>query len=156
EWGTSGAGLEVLPISSANHHSFVTVAPAPTNDAIVAWLEYSGASSPMVVDATRLDETGAAVWSPGTLGVATTLSTKGRLSLSGVAGSDMLVATWQDNAAGTNDVKAQNINMDGTLGIPPCPGDVNGDHLVDLSDLAVLLAHFGMSSGALLGDGDLD
>jgi hypothetical protein len=38
----------------------------------------------------------------------------------------------------------------------PCPGDVNGDRVVDLSDLAILLAHFGTLSGATLADGDLD
>src|SRR5262245_5380005 len=37
-----------------------------------------------------------------------------------------------------------------------CPGDLNGDQHVDLSDLASLLAHFGMQSGATLADGDLD
>src|SRR5262249_9420946 len=42
------------------------------------------------------------------------------------------------------------------LGPLPCPGDVNGDHQVDLSDLTVLLSHFGTTSGATLADGDLD
>jgi len=43
-----------------------------------------------------------------------------------------------------------------TAATPPCPGDVNGDGMVDLADLAVLLAHFGMDSGATLLNGDLD
>jgi hypothetical protein len=37
-----------------------------------------------------------------------------------------------------------------------CPGDVNGDQSVNLSDLALLLAHYGMASGATPGDGDTD
>jgi trimeric autotransporter adhesin len=37
-----------------------------------------------------------------------------------------------------------------------CPGDVNGDLVVDLADLAVLLGHFGITSGATRGDGDLN
>lgn len=38
----------------------------------------------------------------------------------------------------------------------PCPGDTNGDRRVDLSDLSVLLGHFGTPSGATLADGDVD
>lgn len=38
---------------------------------------------------------------------------------------------------------------------PPCVGDLNGDLHVDISDLAILLAHFG-TSGAQPADGDLD
>jgi hypothetical protein len=38
----------------------------------------------------------------------------------------------------------------------PCPGDVNGDAVVDLTDLATLLAHFGAASGATPADGNLD
>jgi hypothetical protein len=34
----------------------------------------------------------------------------------------------------------------------PCPGDLNGDGIVDLSDLATLLAHFGAPGGAADGD----
>ena len=39
---------------------------------------------------------------------------------------------------------------------PPCMGDVNGDNQVNLSDLTVLLSHFGLVSGATMADGDLD
>ncbi|MEX2187214.1 MAG: lamin tail domain-containing protein [Pirellulales bacterium] len=35
-------------------------------------------------------------------------------------------------------------------------GDLNGDHLVGLADLAILQAHFGIASGALAADGDLN
>jgi hypothetical protein len=38
----------------------------------------------------------------------------------------------------------------------PCPGDVDDDDDIDLSDLAILLAHFGVPSGAGPEDGDLD
>jgi serralysin len=38
-----------------------------------------------------------------------------------------------------------------------CPGDLNGDKVVDLSDLAILLAAFGISdAGDIDGDGDTD
>ncbi|MBU0617227.1 MAG: hypothetical protein KKI02_05895, partial [Planctomycetes bacterium] len=37
-----------------------------------------------------------------------------------------------------------------------CPGDLDGDGDVDLTDLAVLLGNYGMTSGATYEDGDLD
>jgi hypothetical protein len=41
---------------------------------------------------------------------------------------------------------------------PPCvcPGDVNGDCIVNLTDVGILLSNFGTPSGATLADGDLD
>ena len=38
----------------------------------------------------------------------------------------------------------------------PCPGDLNGDRRIGLTDLTILLAHFGVASGARPEDGDLD
>lgn len=46
-----------------------------------------------------------------------------------------------------------------TLTVDPaqdCPGDLNGDGVIDLSDLSQLLANYGMSSGASYEDGDID
>lgn len=37
-----------------------------------------------------------------------------------------------------------------------CPGDVDGDRDIDLTDLATLLANFGLPSGATRAQGDLD
>jgi hypothetical protein len=42
------------------------------------------------------------------------------------------------------------------IGMPPCAGDINGDQQVDLDDLTLLLAHFGMQTGATPADGDAD
>ncbi|HND55277.1 MAG TPA: dockerin type I domain-containing protein [Pirellulaceae bacterium] len=35
-------------------------------------------------------------------------------------------------------------------------GDVNGDHTVDLADLATLVSNFGTTGGATQGQGDLN
>jgi hypothetical protein len=40
--------------------------------------------------------------------------------------------------------------------IEDCIEDLDGDDSVDLDDLATLLAHYGMTSGATLADGDFD
>lgn len=42
------------------------------------------------------------------------------------------------------------------IAVPPCPGDLDGDDDVDLSDLAILLANYGTSIGAIYEQGDLD
>lgn len=47
------------------------------------------------------------------------------------------------------------ISNASTLAISTAPGDVNCDCIVNLNDLAALLAHFGMT-GASYSDGDLD
>lgn len=39
---------------------------------------------------------------------------------------------------------------------PDCPGDLDGDGDVDVTDLSILLSNFGISSGANPEDGDLD
>jgi len=39
---------------------------------------------------------------------------------------------------------------------PTCPGDLDGDNDIDLSDLSQLLAHYGTTSGAEYEDGDID
>ncbi|GMU80534.1 MAG: hypothetical protein AMXMBFR47_04050 [Planctomycetota bacterium] len=41
-------------------------------------------------------------------------------------------------------------------GAPPCPGDLDGDGQVGLSDLAALLSNFGTPGGATPDQGDLD
>lgn len=40
--------------------------------------------------------------------------------------------------------------------VPPCPGDLDHDLDVDISDLATLLSNFGVAAGAEYEDGDLD
>lgn len=152
-WGAGGAGLELLPIAGF-HKSFINALPGPTSSAVVAWLEYTGANGPMLVQATRLDSSGAAIWSPGTLAVCSSPSPKGRLGLTTVVGSDSLVAAWQDDAAGTTDIRAQNILIDGALGLLPCAADLDGDHVVGLGDLTILLSNFG-ATGVSADDGDL-
>ena len=130
QWGT---GLSVLPIAS-NHKSFIAARPAPSNSTVISWLDYQGANFPMLVDAVRLDNTGTNVWG-SILGVCTSPTTKGRHSLTSTIGADMMVSVWSDDGAGTTDTKAQNINMNGTLGAAPCYADFNGDGGIDGADV---------------------
>jgi hypothetical protein len=42
------------------------------------------------------------------------------------------------------------------LDAAPCPGDLDGDSQVGLTDLAIMLSNFGIPSGATPEQGDLD
>jgi hypothetical protein len=133
EWGPVGTVLSPVAAGS-NHKSFVNVQPAAGGTALVTWLDYQGANFPMHVKSARLDDTGANMWS-GFLGVATSNSSKGRLGVS-PAGDGMFVAAFSDNGSGTDDVKAQNINIDGTIGpAATCFADFNNDGGIDGNDI---------------------
>ncbi|MCC6357156.1 MAG: PQQ-like beta-propeller repeat protein [Phycisphaerales bacterium] len=80
-----------------------------------------------------------------------------------------LTERWSLPVANIN-IGAPAIGRDGTLVIcgvgtnvrayrtprVDCPGDLDGDQAVALTDLAILLSNFGTPSGAGAGDGDLD
>lgn len=74
------------------------------------------------------------------------------------------VAVADFNADGRVDVAATFVtsNLIGSASVLlntsvcPCPSDLDDDGAVSLSDLAILLAHFGTSSGATDADGDSD
>jgi hypothetical protein len=62
---------------------------------------------------------------------------------------------------GTGDVYVSRVNSDGTIGNPVVIGDLNGDGIVDGSDLAALLGAWGTCPGSpcpadLNGDGTVD
>lgn len=68
------------------------------------------------------------------------------------AGDRLELAIVRDSGAG--DFAGVNLTI-----FPACPGDLNGDRLRDLSDLAIMLSQYGCISGCtadLDGDGDVD
>jgi hypothetical protein len=54
-----------------------------------------------------------------------------------------------------NETDLPGLDIDNATCIPDCPGDVDGDNDVDISDLGVLLSNFGQG-GATINDGDLN
>ncbi len=90
----------------------------------------------------------------------------GSIKATGVGGDTGAVYEYRGlsdcNGNGTLDIcdiaDGTSLDVDGD-GLPDecdCPGDIDGDNDVDLTDLAQLLANYGTVSGAAYEDGDLD
>jgi hypothetical protein len=157
EWGSAGQILMPV-VAGSNHKSFVSAQPGPENSAVICWLDYQGANFPMLVKARRIDSTGADVWA-GALNVGSGLTTKGRLGLVKATGSDMMIAGWSDDGAGNTDIKAQNINMDGTFGpAAGCFADFNNDGGIDGGDIEAFFTSWeaGSASADVNQDGGVD
>ena len=88
--------------------------------------------------ASRFDSTGAPLWTPAQVEVSTASS--GKSDPVAVAGADpFAVIAWTDDRSGADDIYAQNVNDDGTLG--PAVQDNDGDGLADDVDNCTLAAN---------------
>lgn len=105
------------------------------------------------VVAMRIDTIGHSVWTPGVaLVMSEATGTKGRL-LATVDGAGNVRAVWEDNRNGNNDVYAQLVLADGTLGTNfTCPEDTDQDGVVGFSDFSAVLSTFGQSGIYFPGD----
>jgi hypothetical protein len=81
----------------------------------------------------RVDGAGNQVWPGSPIAVCSVLSSKSRLDVAQAAnGSALLV--WSDGRHDGGDIFSQNVQTNGTLGVPPCHADVNHDGLVNSQD----------------------
>ena len=80
--------------------------------------------------------------------------------ISGFAdGESTVYLQWTMGPTYTGGACGWNIDDIEILGVElgtPCPGDLDGDNDVDITDLAQLLANYGESGGVTYSDGDLD
>ncbi len=94
------------------------------SDVMAFWFRAPSAVVQTIV-ASKLSAAGNALWMPAQLDVATAVSGKSRLFAEMGPGSAVL--SWEDDRAGNDDVFAQNVNVDGTLGSSGAgPGEVAG------------------------------
>jgi hypothetical protein len=64
-------------------------------------------------------------------------------------------SSFQNSNAAGQDLLRRAVRWAANVQIS-CPADLNGDGVIDLNDLATLLANYGTPSGATPQDGDLD
>lgn len=152
-WATVG-GVQRASLWSGSAASWVDLHPAGATASISFGATGTQQSGRATFNATLR----AGVWS-GTAASWEDLS----LALTGSWSHTAAESIWSDGSsvhvAGYGYTLAANRNeaLLWVSGSPaPCPGDVDGNAVVDLGDLAILLAHFGAASGATLADGDLD
>ncbi len=148
-------GKELLPVDGA--HEGLQRAVSSTGGATVLYMSTPNAGigdSSSELRAMRVDANGDEVWAGSPIAMSTPAVSKFRLNITADAGGQIR-ACWQDGRNDQSDIYAQNINPDGSLGVAPvsCPGDANGDLMIDAADLSVLLSNFGQpAAGPGFGD----
>jgi hypothetical protein len=115
QWGAGGVVL--IPVSTVPR-SFPRAAGYA--DGAIAVLEETPSTDRLI--ALRVDGSGAPVWASPIV-VSSAASGKARYPIAADAAGVVRVV-WEDDRAGSVDVYGQNLNPDGTLGLPGTAGDV--------------------------------
>jgi hypothetical protein len=120
QWGADGIAVEALTTTELRDASVAL----DGSDVMTFWFRSPSAVVQTIV-ASKLSANGNALWMPAQLDVATAVSGKSRLFAE--MGPGLAVLSWEDDRAGQDDVFAQNVNTDGTLGSSGSgPGEVTG------------------------------
>ena len=99
-----------------------------------------------IINGVSVDTSGNTQWTPAFASVASTPSGKSR-TVAASTGDGVLLA-WQDDRNGSNDIYAQRVNSDGTLGnAASCTGDVDGDGVVGVTDVLLAIGSWGECVG---------
>lgn len=108
-WGDAGRVL----VAQGSEQSSQVRATLAEDGAVFAWV-LGSTPSPMRAEASRLDATGAAVWTGGTVAFKTAPTSMSRLQ-SARSTDGFTAYAWADGENGVA-LKVQNVNSDGTLG----------------------------------------
>ena len=137
-WGAEGRTLKETS-SSPQYGSFTA---AKTDLGVALFFEASASFGNGVIEGVSLDSNGDMQWLPEFVSIASTPSSKSRM-VSGTTGSGVLLA-WQDDRNGSNDIYAQRVNSDGSLGgSASCAGDIDSDGTVGVSDVLAAIGTWG-------------
>ena len=150
-WGSAGVVLKPTS-SSPQYGSFAT---AKTDQGVALFFAEATSFGYDVIDGVSLNQNGELQWSPAFASVASTPSGKSRIAASSTG--DGILLAWQDDRNGTNDIYAQRVNSNGSLGVTtPCVGDINGDSVVGVVDLLSVIDMWGNCPAKGSCDADLD
>lgn len=105
-WGNSG--MTFIPLSSTN--VYPEAVSSTGTDMMVLYTE--GVYQLLGM---RIATDGSFVWSPSSIVVSSATSVKVHTVMSDFA-NNQWIACWEDNRSGVNDIYAQNLSIDGTLG----------------------------------------
>jgi len=114
-WGANGNNI--IPVSNLYILPFAVRAAA--GDLIILFEEYTNAVD-AYVKAMKLDTDGNYVWTEQQVTMCSIAASKVH-SVAGQLVNDKIIATWEDDRNGASDIFAQNINLDGSLGVSFTP-----------------------------------
>jgi hypothetical protein len=112
QWGSNGTDILALDAIPKQ----LTRSVAMGTGAEVFWFRApTGNTLSLELDGARLDNSGALVWPGSTIVVSSTLAAKDKL-VTTVDATGVTKLAWHDNRVDADNVYAQNVNPDGTLG----------------------------------------
>jgi hypothetical protein len=116
-WSDAGKVLVPLTVSTDGTHVISQLTALPTSDGMLAgWVTGAIPAADQPLTVARLDAAGNYVWAAQTTSVKTQRYT-GRMEAA-VGADGFAVYAWQDGGNGDDaTIRAQNLNLDGTLGV---------------------------------------
>ncbi len=158
QWGAAGA---TVLARSGDQSSNVVALSTRDGGAMVFWFDLiAGTGTSYDFKGARINSDGTLGWGGAPIDVVAFTSQRSRMDIArGPDNAAMLV--WMEGPVGSDDVLAQRVNADGTLGVPPpsaCRADFNHDSTRDVADIfAFLSAWFSHGSGSdFNGDTQID
>lgn len=112
-WGSNGIAFQPL---NANQPSNFSTYVKDTN--AICYYNESASAGNNLIKAFRTGKSGGFVWSGNIIIPGSLLSPKIRLNVDMISGNGMSVLCWEDRRNDAGGIYAQNINFDGSFGIP--------------------------------------